>query len=160
MFPARFSRSLNSARIASTAVVWLNKLHTDTLPMSVSLAATINMSVSFQTPDRSVAPAVVGGHKAAFSHRPRHSQRRIPFHQSVLGPLRCVASKRSLDLSSISLGRDWHRSAEVGLLKTKRLQCVARSAPNRRSHEVRRIPALRDRFGASWHTGQCSAPPA
>jgi hypothetical protein len=33
-------------------------------------------------------------------------------------------------------------------------------SPNQRSHEVRRISALRDRFRAAWRTGQCSAPPA
>ena len=33
----------------------------------------------------------------------------------------------------------------------------ANSAPNRRSHELRRISAPRDRFRASWRRGQCSA---
>ena len=39
-------------------------------------------------------------------------------------------------------------------------QCLKDNSPSRRSHEVRRIPALRDRFRASSDCSQCSAKPA
>jgi hypothetical protein len=39
-------------------------------------------------------------------------------------------------------------------------QVLAGISPNRRSHQVQRISALRDRFWGSWRRGQCSAHPA
>ncbi len=55
--------------------------------------------------------------------------------------------------------RNQRRSAISRCEKSNEDQHVTSSAPNRRSHQVRRISALRDRFWASWRLGQCSAPP-
>jgi len=48
----------------------------------------------------------------------------------------------------------------LGDAKTAKFQILVGYSPDRRSHEVRRILALRDRFRASWRRGQCSAHPA
>ena len=48
----------------------------------------------------------------------------------------------------------------VGSGLTVSISMACEDSPKRRSHEVRRILALRDRFQASWRRGQCSAPPA
>jgi len=46
-----------------------------------------------------------------------------------------------------------------GIKKTIQFQRFVSSAPNRRSHQVRRISSLRDRFRASWRRRRCSATP-
>lgn len=48
----------------------------------------------------------------------------------------------------------------TGLRKIPIFQVLDGYSPNRRSHQVRRILTLRDRFKATWLQGQCSAPPA
>lgn len=50
--------------------------------------------------------------------------------------------------------------APLGIKDDGSIEMVASYSPNGRSHEVRRISALRDRFRASWRRGQCLAPPA
>ena len=48
----------------------------------------------------------------------------------------------------------------LDVVKTEKVQMLANYSPNRRSHEVQRILAPRDRLRVSWHSGWCSAPPA
>jgi len=67
---------------------------------------------------------------------------------------------RTFDLCSISQSAT---SAEVFRSIPRKIspqQCLRGHSPNPRSHQVQRISARRDHFGASWRRGQCSAPRA
>jgi len=64
---------------------------------------------------------------------------------------------RNAGISAMELARD--AETEMHRLPVQ-IQCLVKNSPNRRSHEVQRISAIRDRFRATWRHCQCSAPRA
>ena len=67
---------------------------------------------------------------------------------------------RTFDFSSISASATGIEVFILPVRKAKEFPRDTNSAPNRGSHEVRRISALRECFRAAWRRGQRSARPA
>ena len=81
------------------------------------------------------------------SNRYRHSSERFDLAHALVRFQFHLANATGVEVFSLDV------------VKTDKVQMVASYSPNPRSHQARRISALRDRFRASWRRGQCSAPP-
>jgi ParB-like chromosome segregation protein Spo0J len=73
-------------------------------------------------------------------------------------------NKRINRLAAVQEHRMITRAVERGVSEDRIAEAlgleITRNSLNSRSHEVRRISALRDHFRATWRRGQCSASPA
>ena len=85
----------------------------------------------------------------------------------LVAQMPCVSVPPSVRRLPLAFGFQFHLAGAtvIEVLRFARqkaliFQVDKRYLPNSRSHQVQRISALRDRFRASRHRGQCSAPPA